>query len=580
MKFNLRETILITLLVVALLPLVGLSVYNHIELSKEEDEDRQNYLHNALSYMLHNFNHNKENLSKTLKNISLVMDEFNIDIHSTDKITLHNTLKALKETTNLDVLTLYDTNQTALSRGTTEIYGDRSLSDETFHKVMKNKIIIYTELVADKDLKNEGQELLERTKLTLIETSNPLEHEVIDTSKGIFLIGAAPLYSEINGKKTITAIILGAKLLSKDYLQINNTVKGISGVRVGLQPIGKPIIKDSNVITKPLINPKGEAVGNIVVWVDPKTDEKMLTDTQLNSIIAYAIVSLLVLIASFFVAKYLAQPLSILDKATKEIANDNLDVHVKVHGPTEIEHLSHAFNLMIKEMSEKRQMKDNFIATLTHDMRVPLLAEEKAIKLLLSDNNLPLSDDYKFLLENMSSSNEDLLRLVNTLLDTYKLESGKYRLDIYSHDIYEVLNNAVNELKPLADDRQQTLMLSCELENKVAKFDKNEIKRVFKNLLSNAIKFTKDKGEIKVKLYSEENNIIVSFTDNGKGMTEEEMSKLFVRYSSGAKKLRKVGTGLGLYLSYQIINAHNGTIKVNSELNKGSTFYVTIPREV
>jgi signal transduction histidine kinase len=178
----------------------------------------------------------------------------------------------------------------------------------------------------------------------------------------------------------------------------------------------------------------------------------------------------------------------------------------------------------------------------------------------------------------MVSSNQDLLKLVNTLLDTYKLEAGKYRMDLYDHDIVEVTGQIVSELKPMAEDKKQQLLFKPDADSLTLKFDSGEIKRVIRNLISNAIKFTQKEGEIIISLCSNDENVLLSVSDNGRGMTEEEKSKLFERYSSGAKKLRKVGTGLGLYLSYQIVQAHEGKMWVDSELNKGSTFHVSLPK--
>jgi signal transduction histidine kinase len=110
-----------------------------------------------------------------------------------------------------------------------------------------------------------------------------------------------------------------------------------------------------------------------------------------------------------------------------------------------------------------------------------------------------------------------------------------------------------------------------------AEFDKIEIKRVLKNLLNNAISHTKQDGIIDVKIVKIDGFVEVLVADNGNGISPSDLEDVFEKYFSTSKKMRKVGTGLGLYLSKQIIEKHGGKIRVESELNKGSKFYFTLP---
>ena len=114
-------------------------------------------------------------------------------------------------------------------------------------------------------------------------------------------------------------------------------------------------------------------------------------------------------------------------------------------------------------------------------------------------------------------------------------------------------------------------------EELLMEFDKIEIKRVLKNLLNNAFSYTKKDGQIEINLQKQDNMVIIEVKDNGKGIEPENIEKIFDSYFSTSKKMRKVGTGLGLFLTKQIIEKHGGTIKVTSKINKGSTFSFSLP---
>lgn len=577
MKLNLRETFLITLLLVALLPILALSGLNMWVLSKDEITDRSLVLESSLNTVYHHYEKDRTHLEATLKNITSLWNKLDCDICEENIAEIQSTLSALKNTSALDFLTLVAPDETVISRANTDIRGDKTDFIKLVNLALNGNTVISNEIIKDSILKNEGNELIEKTHLYKIITSSRQRQKEIDNTQGIFIVGLTPIYCSQTGK--VKAVLIAAKHISKDDLEDKVKYQTFSDIFVDIQPASVSIDPDRNIAFKTLKNFEDKSIANLIVWYDPQTTLKFLSDTQKTALFICLITSLLVLFASFVISNYMARPLKDLDEATKEISKDNFNTIVEVKGPAEIEHLSNAFNKMTAELSEKRRMQENFIATLTHDMRVPLLAEKKALDLIINDDRFELSKDQKTLLENMVSSNQDLLKLVNTLLDTYKLEAGKYRLDLFEHNILDVIRDTISELQPLASEKGQHLFLPSEIDAIIINFDKSEIKRVLRNLVSNAIKFTPKEGEIKVHLCSNEESIIISVTDNGRGMTEEEVSKLFQRYSSGAKKLRKVGTGLGLYLSYQIVQAHKGKMWVETKPNEGSTFYFSIPKQ-
>lgn len=227
----------------------------------------------------------------------------------------------------------------------------------------------------------------------------------------------------------------------------------------------------------------------------------------------------------------------------------------------------------VSVQKEADKLRDDFIATLTHDMRTPLLAAIQTLKYFLDGALGTLDEKQNLLLSTMLQSNEDLLGLVNALLEVYRFDSGKLELCKTVFNVKDLVEQCYDELKPLADKKYIKYEKEYELDDNVnICADRAEIKRVIINLIGNAINYTSKEGEIKLFTKVQNGDLIFSVSDNGSGIPQEDIPNLFMRFSQGTIRKRSTGTGLGLYLSRQIIEAHGGKIWVDSKLNKGSEF--------
>ncbi|MEM0951850.1 MAG: ATP-binding protein [Cyanobacteria bacterium P01_H01_bin.74] len=255
-----------------------------------------------------------------------------------------------------------------------------------------------------------------------------------------------------------------------------------------------------------------------------------------------------------------------------------------------------ALVLVLRDMKARKaldRMRDDFISTLTHDLRTPLLAAIQTLGFFADGTLGELSTKQTELIRMLIGSNRELLGLVNVLLEVYKYESGQYKLICSPLDLSALIRQVIAELTALAESRQQTLTFQSLLpDNEVPAMvfaDKQELKRVFTNIIGNAINFTPQdsNGQIVVTLKgislsspeknTEKNIIQASIQDNGRGIPSQDLPKLFQRFSQGTSKQRSSGSGLGLFLSRQIIEAHNGSIWVESTENVGSSFFIQLP---
>lgn len=235
----------------------------------------------------------------------------------------------------------------------------------------------------------------------------------------------------------------------------------------------------------------------------------------------------------------------------------------------------------IDEQIRIKQQHEEFIASLTHDLRTPLIAADHVLHLLRRGtfgNTLPKMRDS---LEQVAQSNQTLLEMVDTLLEIYQYEAGCKDLYFHKVNLWELSQSVVRELAPLATNKGLTLSLFFDKGTDETSLwmggDRLELRRLLTNLLSNAIRYT-DTGSVELHLQyltqaaSEKKFILLKVRDTGIGISPEEQEFLFERFRQGNPQRR--GNGLGLYLSRQIVEAHHGSIEVESEVGQGTLFKV------
>ena len=236
--------------------------------------------------------------------------------------------------------------------------------------------------------------------------------------------------------------------------------------------------------------------------------------------------------------------------------------------------------LIIKDITTEKEietLKEDFVATLTHDLKVPIVAASNMIDLFLANKFGDISEKQKFALDNMKASNKSLLDLVQILLETYKLKDQGIQLVKEKVEVNPFIEEIISEMKPLVSEAKLKLKFTPTQNPTTIEADPMQLRRVIKNLISNAIDHSNTKKSIDIEIGKIQNFTTISVIDYGQGIPEKEIKMIFNKYYSAAKKLRKVGTGLGLYLSQQIAVAHGGEIIATSEENVRTEFCIKIP---
>ncbi len=237
----------------------------------------------------------------------------------------------------------------------------------------------------------------------------------------------------------------------------------------------------------------------------------------------------------------------------------------------------------ILKLKELDQIRKDLISRVSHELKTPLVSVCGAAELLIDSFIDEFKDDAKELIEMIEKGGKRLKYLVDNLVDITRIEYKKFELEKDINDINHLIRNCIKEMMYIIKKRELNLEFGL-LDEMFLEMDKIRIEQVILNLLSNAIKNTPPNGKITVKSLKKDNFVEVSITDAGIGLTKEEMTKLFTRfgtierYGNGLEYIDIQGTGLGLYISKEIIDLHEGQIWAESEgRNKGSTFTIKIP---
>jgi signal transduction histidine kinase len=234
-------------------------------------------------------------------------------------------------------------------------------------------------------------------------------------------------------------------------------------------------------------------------------------------------------------------------------------------------------NKKIDTLQEVEQLKEDFVATLTHDLKVPIMAEKNMLSFLLNNRFGELNDYQKEALTHLQNSNRELVELVEIILETYKLNETQIDLVKEKLCVNDLLKEAIEEMKPIYESDSIQVNFFTEFDGDVS-MDKFYVKRVLKNLILNAISFSEPYSKIDTAVCIDEKNVFIKITNYGKGIKKEELKHIFDKYYTTAKKFRKVGTGLGLYLSNKIVKEHKGRIMVESQNDDWTTFAIVLPR--
>ncbi|MDP8262595.1 MAG: ATP-binding protein [Candidatus Ancaeobacter aquaticus] len=273
-----------------------------------------------------------------------------------------------------------------------------------------------------------------------------------------------------------------------------------------------------------------------------------------------------------------------LENTNKKVSHTNKELHTALD---ELQIKTVRLNTLNNELQKVSRHKSEFLANMGHELRTPMTAIIGYTKLVLKQLDDTLSDKHKKNLHNVLLSSEHLLTLINDILDLSKIEAGKMQLNFTSFDLRDVINTVLTMVKPIADEKNLTLIPDIPAELPTMYSESDKIRQILLNLIGNSVKFTQE-GNITISVKIVKMTLIdqthtdfalIDVKDTGIGISENDHELIFedFRQSDGSITRKYGGTGLGLSISRKLARMVGGDITVKSTLGEGSTFSIHFP---
>lgn len=269
----------------------------------------------------------------------------------------------------------------------------------------------------------------------------------------------------------------------------------------------------------------------------------------------------------------------------KAIQNSQDELEIQAWG---LKKANEGIKILYKELETKNEelrkldkLKTEFVSVVSHELRTPLSITKEGISLVLDRITGEVNAKQEKVLQTAKNNMDRLARIINSILDISKIESGKMELKREKIDLSRLITNVANDFAPKADAKGIKLILEVPKDEIIINADRDKITQVLFNIINNAVKFT-EKGSITVSCVNKNYSAEIIIKDTGMGISKDNMPKLFGKFqqfgrtAGGGEK----GTGLGLAIAKSIIELHNGKITAESALDKGTEFYIFLPKFV
>lgn len=411
-------------------------------------------------------------------------------------------------------------------------------------------------------LKTAAPRIAQMTISLQIEGKNAIYDRVFENNLDVFAEITNSLVFITDSKGRVYAKSSGLRNMGavpKEHLQetllgkTTQTIGTLGGVfSAPVLTVGYPLVYNNQVI------------GGIFLNVTaPDMDQNRFAILKLFFMTA-SVVVLVAFFVIYFMSLRMTKPLKKINEAARNIASGNFKTRVNVLTKDEIGQLAATFNYMADSLQQLDDMQSSFIANVSHELRTPTTTISGFIENILN-GTIPKEQQNKYLSIALSEAKR-LARLVSDMLDITKMSVGQYSLDIKPFDLAELIRLIVIQFEGPINEKRLDVSVEFQSEQIMALADKDAISRVITNLMDNAVKFSDPEGRLQIKAFTKDKKIYVSIQNEGMGIDPKDIPFIFNRFYKTDKSRSddKQGTGLGLYLTKNILNMHGQTIKVQS----------------
>ena len=407
-------------------------------------------------------------------------------------------------------------------------------------------------------------------------------YRYIDFSKGldnVVLEDASTIY-EYNAGHIIILNNDGENILST--MGIRNDIFDVNSIESSIErngyftSIDNFDYTDNKLVSVALpIRLHGNNIGTVIFQYDMTDAENSIKNIQKILILLSFVVLAIALAISFYMSNKIVGPLGKLKEYASKLAGGNYSEDIVIKGSRETVTLGETMKYMASEINKRDEIKNEFIASVSHELKTPLTSIKGWAYTLNADSSDP--ELVKEGLNIIEKETDRLTGMVNDLLDFSRLLNNKVELLNTNFDLNEHLEGIVSQFTPRSITENKNLSFISKLNKANFKGDENRLRQVFINLLDNAFKFTSAEGNISVTLDEAYGHYCVTVSDDGEGMDENDVPHIFEKFYRGHS--RNSHAGIGLSIVYEIVNLHGGYIKVQSKKREGSKFEIYLPKE-
>ncbi|MDY4081454.1 MAG: HAMP domain-containing sensor histidine kinase [Candidatus Metalachnospira sp.] len=330
-----------------------------------------------------------------------------------------------------------------------------------------------------------------------------------------------------------------------------------------------------------IMDERSKCIG-VVLVCGSITDIAENVDAIKNQVFNMILFILAIVVALIgFLTWWFTNPLNSTIEVIKKMADGHFDQRIPVNDflHTELAELAESSNNMAEKLDQIETSRQEFVSNVSHELKTPLSSiKVLSDSILIQDPDTVPKEMYVEFLRDINSEVDRMTDIINDLLTLVRMNRQEVALNPIEVDITDMLGDIIKRLEPIAENKNISLIYN-RVKDVKAEVEETKLSLAISNLIENGIKYNVDGGKVEITVDSDHQNAFISVADTGLGIAEEEISKIFDRFYRVDKNRDREtgGTGLGLSIARSAVLMHNGSIKVSSKENEGTTFVIIIP---
>ena len=326
-----------------------------------------------------------------------------------------------------------------------------------------------------------------------------------------------------------------------------------------------------------IVDEDGAVIGAVLLSVYVDEINEILREVQRNLVLLTVLLGGIVVVLVFFISQLLIDPLRNILSIVKKMTDGHLNQRVTLTSHDEFAELGTAFNDMTAQLERVEMSRQEFVSNVSHELKTPLSSMKVLSESLLLMGEVP-NEMYREFLTDINSEVDRMTAIINELLTLVRLDRSEPDMNIAPLKMNKMIEDILKRLYPLAE-RKNIELLFEDVKTVVIDADEMKLSLAVSNVIENGIKYTPEGGTVKVIADADHQNAFITVQDTGMGIAEEDQQKVFTRFYRVDKTRDREtgGTGLGLSITHKTVMLHNGSIRLASKENEGSSFIIRLP---